>query len=78
MWQRFRAWLASYSITAKSIVGAWVALNILYDDNQAFHDFVHNNIFQRFPHVQEIVVGFLVPVSLVIGHLHKTKKEEAA
>jgi hypothetical protein len=74
MWQRFRAWLASYSITAKSIVGVWVALNILYDDNQAFQNFVHDKIFQPYPHVQEIVVGFLVPVALMVGHLRKAKE----
>jgi hypothetical protein len=75
MLQRFREWLGSYSITAKSLVCAWLALAVLYVENPAFHNYVFA-LFSRFPHfLQEFVVGFVVPVTTVaIGHARKERK----
>lgn len=74
MFQRFRLWLASYSITAKSLVCVWAALAVLYVENQAFHDYIFA-IFSRFPHfLQEFVVGFAVPIALVFGKWRRTKE----
>lgn len=74
MWQRLRDWLASYSITAKSVAVGWAGLSVLYVENQAFHDFVFK-LFSRFPHfMQEFVVGFAVPIALMIGKWRKAKE----
>lgn len=74
MFQRFRDWLASYSITAKSLVCVWAALSVLYVENQAFRNYV-SGIFGRFPHfLQEFVVGIVVPIVLVFGNWKKAKE----
>lgn len=74
MLQSIRYWMASYSITAKSLVCVWLALAILYVENKAFHDYVFS-LFSRFPHfLQEFVVGFVVPIATVaIGHARKER-----
>jgi len=74
MFQRFRDWLGSYSITAKSLVCAWAALSILFVEDQPFHNYV-SGIFSRFPHfMQEFVVGFAVPIALMLGKWRKAKE----
>jgi hypothetical protein len=67
MFQRFRDWLAAYSITSKTLVCVWFAFTVLYVENEAFHDYVFM-LFTRFPRfLQEFVVGFLVPVLMVFS-----------
>ena len=74
MFQRFRLWLASYSITAKSLVCAWAALSVLYVENTAFHNYIHA-IFARSPHfMQEFVVGLVIPIVMVFTKWKKAKE----
>jgi hypothetical protein len=74
MFNRFRERLASYSITAKSLVCMWAALAVLYVENPAFHNYIFN-LFSRFPHfLQEFVLGLVIPIAtLIIGHQRKEK-----
>ena len=71
--QGFRDWLASYSITAKSIACVWVFLVVLYGENQAFHNYILT-VFNRLPHfAQEFAEGIIIPIAIAIGHIRRAK-----
>lgn len=74
MWKRFRGWLSSFNITAGTVFCGWVALTVLYVENQAFHDYVYG-IFARFPRLlQEFVVGIVIPIGLAAGKWRKSRE----
>lgn len=71
MWQRIR----NLNITAKTLAGLWLALTVLYVENQAFHDYVFS-LFSRFPHfLQEFVIGIVIPIVLMVGRWRKAEEK---
>lgn len=74
MFQRFRDWLASYSLISKSAAALWFIFTVLYIEDDAFHDNIFK-LFTLYPHLTEFLVGFLVPAVMVFAS-RKNEEEE--
>jgi hypothetical protein len=64
---RFSLWIKT-SIPAVALVGLWELATVLYGTNEAFHDAVFKTFNKLSLPTQEILVGLVVPVAVVISN----------
>jgi hypothetical protein len=58
---KFKAWLASHKISAKTVAASWAFVTALYYSQPAFHNYVMNAYSHIPKGIHAFIAGVIVP-----------------